>query len=230
MIRTGTLALALAAGVASADTTSQSIAIDLDTDRGDFGTNLMFDQFDTMGGTRELTGVNLKLNAVMSVEARAESYHPDFIAADTWSADIYHNAFLSFFADAGSAPFYGLGGVVIAGLTGDLTPGSGDPFDPFNPGTPGDPIFAEYSDSIDSVVATSAGFFDYFTGTGSIEGLLGPFTDITVDSGFPIYVEATRMTQLGTLTLEYEYNVVPAPAGLAAFVGLGAIASRRRRG
>lgn len=246
-MKTGVMigAIAAAAGLAGAGIETQSIAIDIDSDRGEFGTNFTFNQFDTQGGTRVLTGVNLRFAGDLFVEATAQSFSADPIAAGAWSADVFHNVLVSFFTPGGgdgdgdglggdggpSAPFYGLGGIGIVNFTGDLAPGVPGGGGPFDPGIPGDPITESFGSSINSLVPTSAGFFDYYTGTGTVEGFAGPFTDIVLDvPGFlPIDVFASRLTQLGTLSLDYEFTVVPAPASVAGLMGFGLLASRRRR-
>ena len=90
---------------------------------------------------------------------------------------------------------------------------------------------ASYSDSINSTVQTSAGFFDFYTGTGTVEGFFGPFTDIVFTDqpdGF-IQVYASELTQLGTLSIDYSFSVVPAPAGVGVLALGGLVAARRRR-
>lgn len=236
----GVAAAAAAAGGATAGVQTQSIAIDIDSDRGEFGTPIVFNQFDTMGGTRVLTGVNLRYDATLSVDVTAQSYTDRFIASSEWAANVFHNVLVSFFEPGGgggdgeegelAAPFYGLGGIGITGFTGDLTPGVPGT-SPFDPGIPGDPITASISDTINSVVATDPFFFDYFTGGGTVEGFGGPFVDITLEAPFDAFIEvfAARTTQLGTLSLDYEFSVVPAPAGVAALGIGGLFAARRRR-
>ena len=226
--------LAVTAGLASAGVETQSVAIDLDSATGAFGTDVSFQQFDTQGGARVLEGVTVRFEGALGLEVTAESYHGDFIASGSWFADVFHNTILSFNASEGgggpSAPFYGLGGIGITNFTGDLTPGIPGS-SPFDPGTPGDPVTASYSDSINSMVQTSAGFFDFYTGTGTVEGFFGPFTDIVFTDqpeGF-IQVYASELTQLGTLSIDYSFSVVPAPAGVGVLALGGLVAARRRR-
>lgn len=230
----GVAVLALAAGAAGAGVESQSIAIDYDFNSGAFGTDVSFQQFDTQGGTRVLEGVTVRFEGTLGLEVTAQSYFDQFIASGSWSADVFHNTILSFNSTEGgdgpSAPFYGLGGIGIANFTGDLTPGIPGP-SPFDPGTPGDPVMASYSDSINSMVQTSAGFFDYYTGTGTVEGFFGPFTDIVFTdqpAGF-VEVFASELTQQGTLSIDYAFSVVPAPAGMGVLAMGGLVAARRRR-
>lgn len=230
----GVIGVVLASGSAGAGIETQSIGVDYDSNQGTFGTDVMFQQFDTQGGTRVLEGVAVRFDGTLGMEATAQSYSEAFIASGSWFADVYHNTILSFFADEGgggpSAPFYGLGGIAITNFTGDLTPGVPGP-SPFDPGTPGDPVTASYSGSINSTVQTSSGFFGFFTGTGSVEGFFGPFNDIVLTvppAGF-VEIFASELSQTGTLSLDYSFSVVPAPAGVGVLAMAGLVAARRRR-
>ena len=118
----------------------------------------------------------------------------------------------------------------IVNFTGDLTPGVPGP-SPFDPGTPGDPVSESYTDSINSAVQTDPGFFSFYTGDGAVEGFFGPFTDIVITdppAGF-VEVFASELTQVGTLSLDYQFSVVPAPAGFGVLAMGGLVAARRRR-
>jgi MYXO-CTERM domain-containing protein len=229
------LATGFAVGGANAGIETQSVAIDFDLAGGGFGTNVAFQQFDTQGGTRVLEGVTVRFEGTLGLEATAQSYHDQFIASGSWLADVYHNTILSFNAMEGgdggpSAPFYGLGGIAIINFTGDLTPGIPGS-SPFDPGTPGDPVSASYMDSISSSVPTSAGSLSYYVGDDMVEGFFGPFTDILITdqpAGF-VEVFASELTQVGTLSLDYEFSVVPAPAGFGVLAMGGLVAARRRR-
>jgi hypothetical protein len=238
MIRmTGIVVLAVVAGAAVGGVETQTIDINFDSASGGFGTQVSFNQFDTQGGTRVLEGVDVRFEADMTLEATAQSFTETFIASGEWSADVFHNVLLSFSGDDKGdgeeggigAPFYGLGGIAITNLTGDLTPGDPGNF-PFDPGTPGDPVIASTADSISSIVGTDAAFFGYFTGTGIVEGFTGPFVDITLSPppGAFIDVFASELTQVGTLSLDYRFSVVPAP-GAAALLAMGGLAAARRR-
>ena len=233
--------LAAAAGLASAGVETQSVAIDMDSTRGEFGTEVSFQRFDTQGGARVLDGVTVRWQGTMSMEVTAQSLTPEFIASGTWSANALHLAWLSFFGgdddgggedgDGRGGLIYSLGGVGVTNLTGDLTPGEPGS-SPFDPGTPGDPIFASVSESIDSTLETNASDLGVFIGTGTLDGFFGPFTDITVELPFFgafIDVFASELTQQGTLSVDYAYSVVPAPAGVGVLAFGGLIAARRRR-
>lgn len=238
-MKSGVLAVVAGCGAAMGGIETQSIAIDIDSTRGEFGREVAFQQFDTQGGTRVLQSVRASWQGDMSMTLRAQSFTPEFIESGTWFADALHLAWLSFFGggDGGDGDgerggyIFSLGGVGISNFTGDLTPGTPGP-SPFEPGDPGDPIFASVSDSIDSTLAADPADFGFFTGDGTLDGFFGPFTDITVLPPFfgaNIDVQATELTQFGTVTLEYEYTVVPAPAGAGLLAIGGLVAARRRR-
>ncbi|MEM1184570.1 MAG: PEP-CTERM sorting domain-containing protein [Planctomycetota bacterium] len=226
---------------AAAESITQSVAIAVDSTLGQFGQDVTFDQFDTMNGTRVLTGVTLNYEADLFVEATAQSFFDEPIASGTWSADVFHNVLLAFNDPNGGdgdddddgplpAPFFGLGGILISQFTGDLGPGIPGLGGPFDPGTPGDPITSEFGDSINSTLTSDPFFDSFFTGSGTVDAFIGPFVDILVSPppAGQISVFASELTQFGTLSLTYEFEVVPAPGALAA-IGLGAMMTVRRR-
>lgn len=237
--KTGRLAailVAAAAATASAENTiTQTFNFDWDSSQPFLMPT--FDAFDTMGGTRELTRVSLSTQASMTIDITIENYDAVPYDAGTWTAGVSQSAVLFFQGDDGggdddgeSAPGFGLGGVFAGGITGDLSAGDGGfPF-----GTPGDvKVVTSASDSFSTVRDADASSFDFFSSGEPLTALLGTLSDAFVDvpggGGGGIFINITDTAMSGSISLVYEYALIPAPGGLA-LLGAGAlVASRRRR-
>lgn len=229
------LCLAAAAPLALGDTVTQTFNYSYDGDLYDpnfsFPTT-SFDTFDTMGGTRQLTGVSVHSSIDASMTVTIENYDDTPYDAGTWYAEVTASLLLVCFDNNGvDGPNFGLGGLYIADITGDLSAGTGGfPF-----GTPGDvKVTAFTSGHIETTRAANTSDFGYFTSGGSFDVALPLLTELFLSTppaggGFGIFGGPSAMAQTGAITLTYEYTTVPAPATVPAIGCLGLLATRRRR-
>ncbi|MAY74941.1 MAG: hypothetical protein CMJ31_09565 [Phycisphaerae bacterium] len=229
------IAIGCMAGSAAADVMTTSASITVDSNSPDFGTvNPVLSRFDTMGGTRVLTGIDINLQLAGSGTIVVENFSETAYSAGEWSVEGGVNwIYLAGMPDGGEEtgsfiPFFGLGGFGIAPVTGDIEAGMG-PFDPFGGGMPGR-FEVDFDGEGDSVLAVDPSNFDVFIGTDDIVGVFGPFTDLLLDDpNFALSASTQDLLFSGTLSLTYTFDVVPAP-GVAATLGFGGmIAARRRR-
>lgn len=219
------LSLVAACGVARADVIDQTFNYSW-TSADPRLAEFSFQPFDSMGGTRILTGVRLGFEGTIAMEITARTYDPVPLFAGEWSAEASHSV-ISYFNEI--EVFQGLGGQWMDGITGDLGAGSGGfPFgDPGTPYVVSDSVFHSLTVELDSSV------FADFSGTDPLVGFMDAFTDTVVtppNSGQYVEVFASMLAQDGALTLTYEYTTVPAPAGLAMLGVCGLAGMRRRRG
>ena len=240
------LALAATAGVAHAqsETTSQTFDLAIEATPA----FLPFNKFDTMGGTRELTGVTLSLDVTATATVTVENYTTNPVAAGTYLLEGAAN----FVFQAGEAndggggedgrggsgggpPFFGLGGIGFDPISDALPAGVEDPGGgPFGPGVIPGTIDVAFGGTINSVLPADPSSFDAFIGTGTFTGIYGVFQDILVSGGpggfGSIGGFVSRFDQSGTLTITYDYVNVPSPAGTTAMLlGLSGLGLRRRR-
>ncbi|MFG0304606.1 MAG: choice-of-anchor E domain-containing protein [Phycisphaerales bacterium JB040] len=193
---------------------------------------LTIDRFDDMGGTRELTGVTLTLDTSISYGLQIENNNPFALNAGEFYASGDSNAIVSFVDETpGSTnPFFGLGGVALVDVTGDLAPsdGAGGGLGGGGNWSGPDSLIRRTSATINSVFVVDAWLLPDFQLDGPIEAVIGPFSDTRVD-GLGVSARVIDQLHVGTLGVIYEYSVVPTPgAGLAMLAGLGCAARRRR--
>ncbi len=214
------------AGAAAAGEISQTV--DINITPGTFLQEFTLDGFDTQGGNRVLTGVRYQLQTELSANFTVLNYSDFAIPSGEWSV---LPGFTMFFTadvpggDGEGSIFGGIGGIGFDPLTGDLPAGTGDPIF-------GEPGRLEFSDS----GILNSDFLDdgdvarnFFSQHPTIVSTLAPFSfpEVFGPPGSNITLES-EVTQTGTLTVIYEYSVVPAP-GAAAVLGLAGIAGLRRR-
>ena len=171
-----------------------------------------FDPFDDMGGTRQLTGISLGFEGTLEMEVLIQNFSDLELEADEWYYDAGANVMVAFAQKEGyedGGPFWGLGGPYVAGITGELSAGSGGT--PFENPTPGEvDVRATLSDSVDSNVAAHESNFPYFISEEPLKAIMSPFFDFVVTppdfapDAF-INASATEMTQQGILTLTYDF-------------------------
>lgn len=239
------------AGSASAQTVTQVVPFDYDVNVDVAFPE--FELFDTMGGTRQLTGVTLSYDQSISITTRIEQNSPIAIAADNFYAEISYISLhqLGLADDNPNAPFLGPGAAGASVVAPELAPSDG-----YN-GTGPD----SYVETIDSGMfnftavydSSNQNYLDVFTGQGTLTTLLGGFSEIfggyNEDPGFPdvdpnnppdgpffpfqdpyygVFVELPSIHHQGTITATYEYELVPAPASVS-LAGLAAFGLTRRR-
>lgn len=216
------LLTALIASNASADTVSQNVNFDWSVNDGpDIAT---LDAFDDMGGTRVLTGINFSVTGTTQLDLTALNYSPVELNPGDWSAEGFANI-NAFFGEFGSGVEQPVSLISYAGFTGTLGAGSGDPIF----GSPGDPVASDtFTGSMFGEYFVDAGDFGTFTGSDVRMRLLAFFDGFTI-GGYNISLSADDISANGSLTLNYEYDVVPAPSSIALLGAFGLIGARRRR-
>lgn len=188
-----------------------------------FTTQLSFDRFDDMGGTRILTAVTWNL----SVEVIGGEFNVDNDGADPATVNARLGATFSIGSDD----------VLLAGLAATAT-NSGE----FNlAGNDGDSTTAYDFGGADHATLTGVGtsaaetvmildalFFQYL-GTSPLIVSLDAVQIADVGSVGGISFAGSPVLASGSVSLDYDFITIPAPAGLAAIgLGLGGLARRRR--
>ncbi|GJM24856.1 MAG: hypothetical protein DHS20C16_12710 [Phycisphaerae bacterium] len=208
------LAAILTASSVNADIQTQ--VIPLSHVEGDGFPTFSFDLFDTMGGTRTLTGVNLTLDATSTLEVFTENLGSQPI--NNWDFDF---AVLPLFEILGvkkaSFPFEGAPypTVTLNLDAADGVQGSGPDY----------AHIPERSISLDDSVDVNTFEIFNFEGVGTVDAFVGlpfliPFPPGPTDTSW-------IRSETGTLTITYDY--VPEPSAIALLGGGAALALRRRR-
>ncbi len=210
------LAMILTAAQANADIETQTIPFS--HVEGETGFPFFtIDLFDTQGGTRTLTGVNLSLDATSTLEVFTENLGGQPI--NNWGFDFGvfpHFELLSakkaaFFFDQAFYPTVNLNLAAADGVEG-----SG-------------PDYAHIpARSIDLDDSIDVGAFEIinFIGAGTTDAFIGlpfffPFPPGSTDTSW-------NRSETGALTITYDY--VPEPSAIALLGGGALLALRRRRG
>ena len=169
--------------------------------------------FDNQGNTRQLVGVTLEYDGMIDLGVLIQNYTTLDLEAGEWAYDAGANMIVAFDDKPGfpnGGPFFGLGGIYEAGITGELSAGSGGPPPPFGSPTPGDvTLTAEVGYSFFSEVSTTTGL-TYFIGDEPLKAKIAPFQDfiVTPPEGEPngfIDGTATFLDFSGDLVLTYEW-------------------------
>lgn len=211
------LALSAAAGVAHAEVIQQSLSYQWASE--DPQQQFSFDPFDGMGGMRELTAVWLAFDGEVSMRVGAQTYE-GALGAGEWEMEASHTVVAYF---VGIDLLEGIGGQWRSGVTGPLGAGSN--------GQPGTPYLETYTETFANTVGIDPSNLVRFYGTEPLTGFMDGFFDAFVTpplSGQFVEAVIDRLTQSGTVTLTYEYTVVPTPGALA-MLGLGGLVAGRRR-
>lgn len=240
------LGLALVPGAVLGDTMTQSVPFDYDVN---FGVSFpVIDGFDTLGGTRKLTGVTFDFHHNFTLDLFIESTGPTAVSAGDFAMDLAYITLFQLGEGGGEGdpppPFFGPGAWFIAQITGNLGAYDGIP------GNNGlDSLLLSYSDSF--TVSQSYGLAEpdvlaAVTDVGPLTNVFGGFTEIFFQwindpswpppaNGFPeypddaaIWVSWPNFRHFGEIGVTYEYVTVLEPAGLAALAALGLLTIRRR--
>lgn len=174
------------------------------------------DKFDSMGGTRTLTGVTIELDSTTSLDVNAENFSD--APVNDWFVDFAVFPRLEIL-DAKKTSFP-LGAAGFPHLTADLAPsdgveGSGDDFIQF-PTT---------SVNIHGDAELLPSEFPLFEGSGSSTALLTLPLSIAIPP-VPVSFDFSRR-DVGTVSVTYEY--VPEPSTFVLLTLGGMLALRRRR-
>ncbi len=217
------LAIALSAGLAAADVETQSFSYAWSTD-DPVQHHFSFNPFDDMDGSRVLTNVYLSFDGELSMTVGAQTYE-GAVGAGEWEMEASHSIIAYFNGgDDGLELLQGLGGNWRDGITGDMGAGAG--------GQPGTPYLFTFSDAFSNTVTIDPAVLPDFHGTQPLMGFMdGWFDAFVIPPASGQFIEAVigRMAQTGTVTLTYEYEMVPAPAGVALLGVAGLVSVRRRR-
>ncbi len=169
--------------------------------------------FDNQGNTRQLTSVSFEYDGSIDMKVLITNYTTLDLQPEEWAYDFGANMIVAFDEKPGyedGGPFYGLGGIYEAGITGVLSAGSGGPPPPFGNPTPGDvTVSAEVGNSFFSELETT---FDlsYFISDEPLQAKIAPFQDLVVSppaaepSGF-IDGMATALDFSGDLVITYNW-------------------------
>lgn len=255
MTRTTTALVALLANagtVLAQQTLTQTF--DISTSPGGFIAGVTLDKFDTLNGTRSLTGVRFDVEGDLTVEVGALNFGTTPVSAGTWEI------IPEFFASVNFADFLGgggegegegegeggfgrglpgggggggggldsyfatFGGFVGEPVTGDIAPGMGNPFFGTSSYT------EEITGPLDGFrIETAQSVLDFFSSDGpaTVPGEVGPFSAPEFfGNGQSVLAFQGDFFQTGTLTVTYSF--VPAP-GAFALLGMGGLAFTRRR-
>jgi len=222
-------ALAIA-GVAGAATETQTF--DMSVNPGEFAAEFQLRTFDTMGGTRELTGVRLITSGSLTGIVGADNIGTTAVEPGDWEIIPEWTSFFNVDDGAGDpgdglrgSYFRSFGGFRGQPLTG-FVPG-GDGGGPFgNPGMFREEVTGPMNADL---LVTDASVLAFFSTDGMLEydGSIAPFSAPQFETGgneLLAFVGDTSVT--GSLTVVYEF--VPSP-GAAALFGLAGLSAMRRR-
>ena len=205
------------AGIASADVTSETQNFSFPLSPG--GTTLNFAQFDTQGGTRELCKVSFSFDALIGANVTAEN--DSVLPAPNFAINLSGFITIDVGNPAVLSGFSGINQVAGAavGPTDGVT-GSGTDFNDFG-------FLSDDASGMD--MTTDLLDFVQFLGLGTVP------VDIAASAGFSVSgstdstINVTDLAASGSVTISYEYKVVPAPASVALLGMGGLFAGRRRR-
>ncbi len=212
--------LVSATGIAQAEVMTQTSDYFWDVQEANAPAPLSFQAFDTMGGTRELTGISVSVDAFYSLEMIAENREDYAITTSDWfvEAAIFNN--LSF----NGYTVFGLGSTGYGPLSADLAIADGIEQ------SGNDAVHWSFKDSISGQRDLMPFAFDAFIGSGEMEADIYPFLSLGISPPEPFFdLWITNHFHSGTVELTYQYNTVPAPTGTALLLGAGFVGLRRRR-
>lgn len=243
------LLIAASAGVAQADTMTQTVNFS----HGFDGEIIEFAMFDTLGGTRVLTGMTLEYTHDIAMDLHVESNGYTAVSAGDWFVDLSYISIHQFglIENDPNPPFIGPG-ALGGSVTSDLGVSDG-----YN-GTGEDTYYTTltstsvFSASYDGNTTFGVDMLETFTGNGILETYYNGFTEAfggwnndpnwVVDPNNPpdgpfaffedpyygFFLTLDELRHNGSIVVTYEYTTVPAPAGVAC-IGLGGLMTLRRR-
>ncbi|MDX9911875.1 MAG: choice-of-anchor E domain-containing protein [Phycisphaerales bacterium] len=212
----GVAALAAASTFAAADITSETQNFSFPLSPG--GTTLNFAQFDTLGGTRELCKVTFEFDATVQGQVTAEN--DSSLPAPNFGVQLTGFLTLDVGAPAVLSGFGGINEVASQGVgPSDGNTGSGPDFHDFG----------LLSDNISGMdMTTLLADFAQFIGGGTVPVAIAGSAGFSVSGTTDSSLDITNLGASGSVTITYEYKIVPAPASVA-LLGLGGLVAGRRR-
>ncbi len=183
---------------AAADVEEHQVEYYWDVSNGNVPLPLVFPQFDTQQGTRELIGVSIAIDGQFDVSLSAENLESYPIRASDWFVDT--GLFMMFdFDELPMGPVWGTG---LGTYSTDLAA---------NDGIPGQGLdFTSWS-YLDQVVAADVGVnpadIAIFRGEGLLDADLYPSLDLALSPPPPfLSVDVVSHVHVGTITLSYEWQ------------------------
>lgn len=235
---------AAASSVAVADTITQSVPFDYDANFG--ATTAVIQGFDTLGGTRQLTGMTLAFHNSFDLEMFLESTGPSAVADGDFLLSLSYNILFQL-GEAGdkgdpSPPLFGMGSFFLGDISGDLAAYDGVP------GNDGPDSFRRnFTDSFttsQTVGLDEPEILAAVIDVGPLTTVLGGFGELffawvndpgwpVPPNGFPeypddaaVWVSTPDFRHFGEIEVTYEF--VPEPSSAALLAVLSVLALRRR--
>ncbi len=240
---TALLFVAIASAAVRGGTLTQFVPFDYD---GNFGvTTPVIQGFDTLGGSRELTGVTFAFHHNFNIELFVESTGPTAIADGDY---LFSLSFISLYqvgesGDKGDPPpFLGPGAFFVGDISGAL-----GTYDGIAGNDGPDSLRLGFNDSFTVVQQYTHAEPDVLaavTAPGPIATVLGGFSELFFSwvndpgwpippAGFPeypddaaIWISTPTLRHHGEIEITYEY--VPEPATVSTLAALALFALRRR--
>ena len=209
------------AGLTPISVITQSALFEWDVFPVNDRTYIGFHQFDTMGGTRRLTGVSLSYEASFELELLAENSNGTGLSGGEWFVDpaVSYNFFFLDTYSIGAVGNWTAGSLTADLAASDGVAGSGD-----------DSAVFTFSDVIGGSASVLEEDSAPFIGSGSLEAELYAYLSLGISAPPPFFdFDVTAHSHMGVYTLSYAYEVVPAPSSAAVAAIAGGWLARRRR-
>lgn len=216
-----------AQSIVESETLVQSLLIPPFTASGSY--LLTFDQFDTLGGTRTLTGVNVSF----TFDKTGGSYAIDNDSTEAGTITFYHELrarLVSPDVHLGSASNYIS---ALSEFSTSVGADNGDPQEEFNTDIPGaDYVVYTPSDLLDNAhtATITPTYWAGYTGGGTYDVTFQALQSFAADGVGGLQSQTISSVVSATVTVVYTYEVVPEPqTALLGAVGMFALLNRRRR-
>lgn len=208
------------AGFGQANVIVQFSEFNFDVHQANTPAALNFEAFDTMGGTRLLTGVTIDLKSSFTLGMLAENGEDYAIGPDDWfvEAGLFNNIAI------GETIFNGVGGTGYGPLSAALEASDGVSQ------SGADSVSWYFEGGLEATRQALPFQMSAFVGSGQLDAEIYPFLSLLIPPPEPFFdLWVTEHTHTGGVSLTYTYEIVPAPSGTAALALGGFIATRRRR-
>lgn len=238
------LSLSLLPAAAAADTITQTVPFDYDAS---FGVTFpVLQGFETLGGTRQLTGVTFEFRHNFAFDVFLESTGPTAVAAADFGLDVAYVTLYQLGEAGGDddPPFLGPGAMFVEDISGSLAAYDGIPGNDGPDSFRGS--FSEAFTVTQTYGAEEPAVLAALTDVGPLTTVLGGFTELFFEwlddpnwplppGGVPeypddaaVWVSFPTFRHFGEIAVTYEYTVVPEPASAGLLAGLAGCVRRRR--